>query len=181
MKLRVAYDEDDDTLEIRNDKLFPWFESMGWPSSGPDDDTWEVPAEWQDRIEEEISRLNNNYETRMVAVWGESVWVTKAELVTPHYKQLCNVHNLAKKINAALPEGMKIVLLDGPVERSASDYGVSAPARCQRCCSPVKDGWCTDDTCPYSDWPQSMDMDSDFTDGGNLVNPDAASRRRVRT
>lgn len=127
MKLRVAYD-DDGSLEIRNDKLFPWFEEQGWTSSGPDDDTWEVPDDWQDRIEHEIEVLNKDYEVRMVAVWGESVWVTKAVLVTPHYRHHCNPHDIAKRINAVLPVDMKIVLTDGPLERSASDYSTDTEA-----------------------------------------------------
>lgn len=122
MKLRVAYDEDDDTLEKRNDLLFPWFESMGWPSSGLEDDTWEVPDEWQGRVEEEISRLNHDYETRMTAVWGASAYVTKAVIVATDCTQL-TAPGLLERINKALPHGMKLLFTEGPLERSASDYG----------------------------------------------------------
>lgn len=125
MKLRVAYDDDDGALEIRNDHLFPAFEKLGWKSSGPDDDTWEVPEDWEGWVEEQIEVLNNDYEVRMVAVWGESVWVTQATLVTSEYTQLCAPVDLEKRVNAALPPGMKIVLGAGPLERSAGDY---APA-----------------------------------------------------
>lgn len=130
MRLRVAYDDDDGAIEIRNDHLFPAFEQLGWRSTGPDDDTWEVPEDWKDWVEEQIERLNKDYEVCMVAVWGESVHVMHATLVTSEYKQLCNFHDLEKRINRALPPGMKIVLAGGPpLERSAGDYAPAPEAK----------------------------------------------------
>jgi len=39
------------------------------------------------------------------------------------------------------------------------DRDSRAPGKCRKCDSPLEDGFCTDETCPHSDWDQSTNLE----------------------
>lgn len=44
----------------------------------------------------------------------------------------------------------------------ANEEFIQFPGKCRRCDSPLTtDGWCSDHTCPHSDWPQSVPVEDE--------------------
>lgn len=51
---------------------------------------------------------------------------------------------------------------------------------CGRCGSPLLNGYCTDGTCPHSDWPQSVNIDAVYDKTADAVFRDLGIRKRIR-
>ncbi len=51
------------------------------------------------------------------------------------------------------PEDVERFVIDTYVKRHAA-----AAATCRKCESPLRGRYCSDETCPYSDWPQAVEL-----------------------
>lgn len=56
------------------------------------------------------------------------------------------------------------------------DLKISTGGACRHCASKMAGEWCSDETCPWSDWPQDVKFDAD----GNCKKPEDKDRKRVR-
>ena len=99
--LSVEYD-DDNSWEVRNDKIFPWFEKLGWESFGQENDQWRVPDDWCDRVEHEIEVTNNEQGTHLRAVWGDKVYAHTAYVVSKTPLSPAAIENLATRASGIL-------------------------------------------------------------------------------
>ena len=72
-RLYVGYENSEDaaSVEIRNDRLFPWLEARGYACVGKDEDEWRVPDEDVANVEHEVTQINAEYGTDRECFWAE--------------------------------------------------------------------------------------------------------------
>lgn len=70
--------------------------------------------------------------------------------------------------------------LSAQIKAAPATQSTAEPTQCQRCGSELLNGYCTDATCPHSDWPQSVNVEAVYDKTADAVYRDLGIRKRIR-
>jgi hypothetical protein len=113
-----------------------------------------VPIDAEDKIETSINVTVYDLEKKGETELDEFL----SEQATGRHNLLSLIEHFVESRDAT---GGLTVTVTGIIDRDiATDEGHSFAVNCQKCDSPLQvDGFCPDATCPYSNWPQNVQLD----------------------